>query len=69
MSNGWAIRLSDGTIDVRTVSPTRRAAIVNWLCVNGIMPTVHATDAAIEAMWLAQGQYVHDIEVTIQQKR
>lgn len=69
MATGWAIRLSDGKIDVRTVSPTRRAAIVNWLCVHGMTPTIHATDADIEATWLAYGQYVQDIEVDIQQKR
>lgn len=34
-AKGFAIVDPDGKIDVRTTSPTRRAAIVNWLVVNG----------------------------------
>ena len=69
MATGWAIRLSDGEIDVRTVSPTRRAAIVNWLVLNGTEISIMWTDDQIEAAWKAKGLYVHDIEVDIQQKR
>ncbi len=48
---GWAVLDRDG-INVATVGDTRRAALVNWLCVkNGFMMLQHATDEQIEAMW------------------
>lgn len=52
-ADGWAI-IEDIGIDVRSVSPTRRAAIVNWLVTRkGIMIYHTTTDEQIEAMWKA----------------
>ena len=49
---GYAINVVGGDgIDVRTVAPTRRAAIVNWLFSNGVMVTNQHTDDMIEEMW------------------
>jgi len=36
-AEGWAV-VEDGEIDMRTVSPHRRAAIVNWLVVGPGIP-------------------------------
>lgn len=49
-AGGWAI-VTDGVIDVRTVSPTPRATIVNWLVLNGIQVLRSHTDADIERKW------------------
>lgn len=50
---GLAVLEENGTINVRTVSPTRRAAIVNWLCTErGMLATHIATDSSIEAAWV-----------------
>ena len=49
--------IENDKIDVRTVSPTRRAAIVNWLVVNrGCLILRTTTDEGIEDLWKdAQG--------------
>jgi hypothetical protein len=50
-SKGWAV-IADGEINVKTVSPTRRAAIVNWLTVDlGFLIHNHHTDEQIESAW------------------
>ena len=52
-ADGWAI-IEDIGIDVRSVSPTRRAAIVNWLVTRaGIMIYSTTTDKQIEECWTA----------------
>ena len=54
-------------IDLKTVSPTRRAAIVNWLVVNMLCPIyTTTTDAQVEQMWsdLASGAFVADVMVS-----
>lgn len=49
---GWAVIGRTGGISVRTVSPTRRAAIVNWLLTDkGLLATDVATDEQIERQW------------------
>ena len=49
---GYAVITND-KIDVRTVSLTRRAAIVNWLVVEGgRMVYSSTTDEDIEKMWI-----------------
>ena len=66
MAKGYAIKV-DGEIDVRTVSPTERAAKVNVLYVVGY-PILNSTDdATIEAMWTAHSTRTGNecIEVTI----
>lgn len=51
---GWAV-IDDEGLKVRTVSETRRAAIVNWLVTEaGLLVTQLHTDENIEAMWNAQ---------------
>lgn len=48
---GYGCRGANG-VDIRTVSDTRRAAIVNWLVVHGkYFVTNNATDEAIESVW------------------
>ena len=50
-THGWAV-VSKGIINVRTVSDTRRAALVNWLVVDGGMFIGNATtDEEIEDFW------------------
>jgi hypothetical protein len=47
----WAI-VHDDQIDIRTVSLTRRAAIVNWLVTKRSVPIYNAmTDDHIERIW------------------
>lgn len=51
-TRGWAV-VQDGKIMVRTVSPTRRAAIVNWLYTYGGRTVLDRhSDKEIDAMWL-----------------
>ena len=48
---GWGVVGADG-LDVRTVSDTRRAAIVNWLVTSGKHLCRGATtDEQIENLW------------------
>lgn len=48
---GFAVR-SFGTIDIRTVSPSRRGALVNWLVVTArLMIYDHFSDDTIEHLW------------------
>lgn len=54
-----------GEIDVKSVCPTRRGALVNWLYTKGFKATGATTDAEIEAAWQALGQYADAIEVEI----
>lgn len=50
-AEGYAV-MREGKIDIRTVSPTRRAAIVNDLVVNCACPVfAKTTDAQIEDLW------------------
>jgi hypothetical protein len=50
-AHGWAV-LDDGQINVRTVSDTRRAALVNWLVTErNILILAQTSDEAIEALW------------------
>lgn len=55
-ARGWAV-VDDGLIDVRTVSLTRRAAIVNWLVTHGVVIGSTYSDEQIEALW-----FVHKVE-------
>ena len=50
-TTGYAV-IFDGKINVRTISDTRRAAIVNWLVVHGGCPILaNTTDDEIEQLW------------------
>jgi hypothetical protein len=50
-AHGWAVVDQHG-INVRSVSPTRRAAIINWLVANcGMAVWSGASDAVIETWW------------------
>lgn len=48
---GWAV-VAFGEINVRTVSLTRRAAIVNWLILNGTLVLSAHNDTDVEELWL-----------------
>ncbi len=46
--------VGDKGLEIATVSPTRRAAIVNWLVTHGDFVSQGHTDNQIEARWEAQ---------------
>lgn len=53
-AEGWAV-VSNGKINVRTVNPTRRGALVNWLVVEGkVMVYASDSDVTIENAWRAK---------------
>lgn len=63
---GWAVTGDDGLVNVRSVSPTRRGALVNWLCTEkGLMATQKASDEDIERMWEANRGHSIVIPVSI----
>lgn len=48
---GWAV-VERGEVNIRTVSDTRRAAIVNWLVVDRrVLVTTAMADHQIERLW------------------
>lgn len=50
-AEGWAVVDGD-VIDVKTVSPDRRSALVNWLVVQkNCLITTAMTDAEISMLW------------------
>lgn len=62
---GWATTDTDG-IDLKTVSDTRRAAIVNWLGTKGQRQVYSFhTDDYIEEMWRARRDEVGVIQVRV----
>lgn len=65
--DGWAVASNfRGDIYIKTVSDTRRAAIINWLVTEGGIPiTKYHTDADIERLWNKLGQYVEACPVKI----
>lgn len=67
-AEGWAV-IQDGKIDVRTISPTRRAAIVNWLVVRGrCWISTSTSDSQIEEYW-RENRLDHEVaEVAIRAK-
>lgn len=51
---GWAV-VDGGEIKVRTVTDTRRAAVLNWLCTEKrLVALMTATDELIEQTWQRQ---------------
>ena len=64
-AHGWAVITGD-TIHVKTVSPTRRAAIVNFLVTDRSMAIYSQhTDADIETWWKKYHGRAEVVEVTI----
>ncbi len=65
-SHGWAVLTNEG-IDMRTVSDTRRAAIVNWLAVSAsILMLAWMNDEYIEKLWQEHRGNVRAIPVKVQ---
>ena len=63
---GWAVVASGARIFVKTVSDTRRAAIINWLVTEKEqLITIFDDDLSIEKMWKHHGSYVDCRQVTI----
>ncbi len=63
-AEGWAV-VDDKGINVRTVSESRRAAIINWLVVEAQLHILNAhTDEQVDAMWNA-----HRGSATVKQVR
>lgn len=67
MSTATGYAIMDGNfIRVETVSPTRRAALVNWLVVEGFVVSSNATNDDIEAVWEAnKPSWVKVVQVSI----
>lgn len=68
-ASGWAVRDRAG-LRVRTVSDTRRGAIVNWLhTYGGVTPLNVWTDDKIEDVWtdirLRLEATVHQVKIEI----
>lgn len=67
---GWAVHDTEAGILVKTVSDTRRAAIVNWLCTKGgLLPTMSTPDDLIENEWRARRGSAEVMQVTISRTR
>jgi hypothetical protein len=62
---GFAV-VNAGQIDVRTVSPTQRAAQVNWLFTHGFPVFNYETDEQIEAHWKRRKGAAEIVAVTIE---
>jgi methyl coenzyme M reductase beta subunit len=64
-ARGYAV-IEQGQIDIRSVSPTRRAAIVNWLVTaKRLVATHNTTDEQIERAWQAHKGGAEAVIVTI----
>lgn len=48
---GWAVKDKNGRIDLRTVSPTRRGAMVNWLTLEAGMKILNSHGDALIGWW------------------
>ena len=55
---GWVTVNSAGVMDVRTLSETHRAVMVNWLVTRGTMIWASHTDEEIERMFYAKSNDV-----------
>ena len=65
MAEGYAV-IENGKIDVRTVSLTNRAAIVNWLVVNHDHKIYsNTTDHQIETLWKIEKGNASVVKVNI----
>lgn len=63
-ARGWAV-VASGEIDMTTVGPTRRSAIVNWLVTANILVTKWHSDQDIETMWRGAHYDADVVEVTV----
>lgn len=64
-AHGWAV-LEKGEIHVKTVSPTARAAIANWLMSErGQLITNCTTDDMISRIWAAEQKGARCVRITI----
>lgn len=62
----WAVIADSGYPLAKTVDPTRRGAIVNWLGVyGGIMPLASWDDARIETEWNARKRHASVAQVSV----
>jgi len=63
---GWAVVKSNGLIYIKTVSDTRRAAIINWLVTEKQIPIfAYHTDADVEAYWKHYGNYAECRQISV----
>jgi hypothetical protein len=67
-AKGFAV-VTAGQINVATISPHRRAAIVNWLVVARCLPVRdNCTDEQIEGAWRRyrrSDDHLHEVDITI----
>jgi hypothetical protein len=61
ISDGWAVRDENGCVNIRTVTDSRRGAIVNWLLLDA-----YASDA-IEAQWLKNKGSAEVVQVSVRE--
>lgn len=67
MELGWAVQDGRGCVLMRTVSDTRRAAIINWLCTEaGLLATQFARDEQVEQAWKAKRGAARAVQVSVQ---
>lgn len=65
-AHGWAVYDSQNGVLIRTVSDTRRSAIVNWLCTEGnFLPTMTMSDGLIEDEWQARRGAAVAIQIAV----
>ena len=63
---GWAVTAPGARIYIKTISETRRAAIINYLVVeHQQLITIYHSDEQIEAMWKHFGGHVNCRQVKI----
>jgi hypothetical protein len=66
-AHGWAVVDRYGNTLVKTVSETRRAALVNWLIIYpGIVILNHYADDMIERLWAENKGHADVTKVTIE---
>lgn len=63
-AKGWAV-IKHGLIDMKTVADTRRAAIVNWLYLEGTMVYRWTTDDEIDDMWERAVSWARELHAEI----
>jgi hypothetical protein len=66
MVHGYAAQ-KDGFIDIKTVSDTQIAAMVNWLCCDGVLVLRGTPDERVREIWEDNRRGTEIVPVIIQQ--
>lgn len=65
MVYGYAAQ-KDGIIDMKTVSDTQIAAMVNWLCVDGVLVLRGTADERVREIWAEHRRGFEIVPVIVQ---